>query len=516
MNTPQVPDEESTTEEEEETNNEKDEDDVETQVEKQKRLRESIQFLRQITIKFQEENINDIDSSWVPKNLLRNELIILNVEGLVFVLSEKRAFFVSLFLTNYQIILHSGPKDDTRRDKEWRIPLATIATMIRGGTVIVEDDNFFNIEIISKNFCNYELCMTNTTKSSFTRAELIQKIEERIYINSVDNLFAFQFRGNTNSAISPTRNTPSNASSTPAITQPSTTGRSPSPPPSPLAFTLKGPISPPRRENVPLVNITEPDTNVLLSANNKSTHISTPPPSIRNAISSTSPQGSRRRKSKSRPTSHSASQAQKILSPAPNSIATPTPPLSPISPSSSPVSPGTSPTSHYNNIGGGLSIFGSSPRSFLQQVTLETPWGGVDDGWERYDPLREYSRIGLMGSGDRLWRLTNLNKSYSVCSTYPRCFMVPSTVSDNDLTAVALFRSRGRLPVGTWRHPQTKAVLARCAQPRSGFNSRCPEDERLFEAIRTASPNTKTLYLIDARPRVNAMANALKGADKPC
>jgi hypothetical protein len=46
------------------------------------------------------------------------------------------------------------------------------------------------------------------------------------------------------------------------------------------------------------------------------------------------------------------------------------------------------------------------------------------------------------------------------------------------------WRSRGRLPVLTWKHPETNAAIFRCSQPRVGFaGARCLEDERLLAAL---------------------------------
>lgn len=80
------------------------------------------------------------------------------------------------------------------------------------------------------------------------------------------------------------------------------------------------------------------------------------------------------------------------------------------------------------------------------------------------------------------------------------------------------------------------AVLVRCAQPQAGLlGSTCTEDANLIESIRllsqisqgaveaeggdlddknkgSKSTQHKKIQLMDARPRVNAMANQVKGA----
>jgi len=68
------------------------------------------------------------------------------------------------------------------------------------------------------------------------------------------------------------------------------------------------------------------------------------------------------------------------------------------------------------------------------------------------------------------------------------------------------------LPVLTWKHPETNAAIFRCSQPRVGFaGARCPEDERLLLAIGAANAQNQSLFIFDARPRLNAVGNQLAG-----
>lgn len=72
------------------------------------------------------------------------------------------------------------------------------------------------------------------------------------------------------------------------------------------------------------------------------------------------------------------------------------------------------------------------------------------------------------------------------------------------------FRSKARLPVLTYLH-SNQASICRCSQPLSGFSARCLEDEQMLEAIRNTNPNSKFMYVVDTRPRINAMANRAAG-----
>lgn len=117
------------------------------------------------------------------------------------------------------------------------------------------------------------------------------------------------------------------------------------------------------------------------------------------------------------------------------------------------------------------------------------------DGWGLYSIEKEYERLKF---SPNKWRISTLNKNYQYSSTYPAHLIIPQNFSDHQLEAVFRFRSKGRIPALVWVHPETQAVLARCAQPSVGLRmKRCPEDELLLETIRTLSgtkvPEKRTL-----------------------
>lgn len=96
-------------------------------------------------------------------------------------------------------------------------------------------------------------------------------------------------------------------------------------------------------------------------------------------------------------------------------------------------------------------------------------------GWALYDAKRELRRLGVP---DAAWRLTDANASYELCATYPRILAVPRAVDDATLAAVAEYRSKGRIPVLSWRDPVTRATLSRCSLRRAGTASRGRADGR--------------------------------------
>ncbi|XP_071706869.1 phosphatidylinositol-3-phosphatase myotubularin-1-like [Rutidosis leptorrhynchoides] len=115
------------------------------------------------------------------------------------------------------------------------------------------------------------------------------------------------------------------------------------------------------------------------------------------------------------------------------------------------------------------------------------------------------------------WRISDVNANYNMCTTYPFALLVPKAISDKDLLKACTFRARCRLPVISWCDRRTGAVLARSSQPLVGLmrNMRSNADENLVGALCTQLPSGKggqrKLYIADARPRKNALANGAMG-----
>ncbi|XP_045453513.1 myotubularin-related protein 6 [Melitaea cinxia] len=128
-------------------------------------------------------------------------------------------------------------------------------------------------------------------------------------------------------------------------------------------------------------------------------------------------------------------------------------------------------------------------------------------GWNFFDIQTEYQRMNVP---NEQWVLCTANKEYELCDTYPSEIYVPARASTTVLLGSARFRSRGRLPVLAYLH-HNKAAIARCSQPLSGFSARCMEDEQMLDLIRRANPNCGYMYVVDTRPRINAMVNRAAG-----
>ncbi|XP_051968580.1 myotubularin-related protein 8 [Xyrauchen texanus] len=129
-------------------------------------------------------------------------------------------------------------------------------------------------------------------------------------------------------------------------------------------------------------------------------------------------------------------------------------------------------------------------------------------GWELINVANDFSRMGL---SNEYWEISELNRNYEICSTYPSVLGLPKSANLATVTGSAKFRSRGRLPALSYYHKDTKAAICRCSQPLSGLNSRCVEDEQMLQAISQANPNCPFIYVVDTRPKLNAMANRAAG-----
>lgn len=132
------------------------------------------------------------------------------------------------------------------------------------------------------------------------------------------------------------------------------------------------------------------------------------------------------------------------------------------------------------------------------------------NGWNVYKPMQEYERLGLPNDS---WKLSKVNgDKYSLSDSYPAVLAVPSSASEDDLRAVAAFRSKGRIPVLSWIHPLSQAAIVRCSQPLVGVaGKRSAADEKYIQMIMDANAQSHKLYIMDARPQANAIANKARG-----
>ena len=136
----------------------------------------------------------------------------------------------------------------------------------------------------------------------------------------------------------------------------------------------------------------------------------------------------------------------------------------------------------------------------------------LPDGWRLYDPVAYHERMGVGTPGSE-WALSDVNAGYALCDTYPALLAFPLRCSHDALRSSASFRSRGRLPALSYLH-RNGASVTRCSQPKVGLiGGSSGGDQVLLQAILEGNPNKEqpVLRLIDARPKLNAIANQAMG-----
>ncbi|XP_015226556.1 PREDICTED: myotubularin-related protein 7 [Cyprinodon variegatus] len=128
--------------------------------------------------------------------------------------------------------------------------------------------------------------------------------------------------------------------------------------------------------------------------------------------------------------------------------------------------------------------------------------------WAFGDLRADYRRMGLPNS---LWKLSLVNQHYKVSDTYPAEVFVPESATPPVLVGSSKFRSRGRFPALSYYSKENHATICRSSQPLSGFSARCLEDEQMLEAILRSNPRSDFMYVVDTRPKLNAIANRAAG-----
>ncbi|KAK2767488.1 hypothetical protein FQN54_003645 [Arachnomyces sp. PD_36] len=117
------------------------------------------------------------------------------------------------------------------------------------------------------------------------------------------------------------------------------------------------------------------------------------------------------------------------------------------------------------------------------------------NGWNIYNPLREWQRLGVGNGGlNSSWRVSHINTDYGFCPTYPALLPVPATISDNTLNYAGKYRSKTRIPVLTYLHPVNNCSITRSSQPLVGVRQhRSIQDEKLLAAIFSTSRSDRPL-----------------------
>lgn len=115
------------------------------------------------------------------------------------------------------------------------------------------------------------------------------------------------------------------------------------------------------------------------------------------------------------------------------------------------------------------------------------------NGWDLYDPRKEWERQGLDKENSG-WRISEINNNYEFSPTYPALIPVPSAISDNTINYAGRYRSRARIPALTYLHPVNNCSITRSSQPLVGVRqNRSIQDEKLLAAIFSTSRSERPL-----------------------
>lgn len=126
-----------------------------------------------------------------------------------------------------------------------------------------------------------------------------------------------------------------------------------------------------------------------------------------------------------------------------------------------------------------------------------------------YYAEQEYTRQGAITKekSDKtpLFRISDLNRKFEVCRTYPEFLIVPYMIADREIQECSTFRTKNRFPVLSYYYRQSGGCIWRSSQPKSGItNIRNHSDEKYLKYIGELADR---LFVYDARPKMAALGN---------
>ncbi|XP_073514007.1 myotubularin-related protein 13 [Phyllobates terribilis] len=128
--------------------------------------------------------------------------------------------------------------------------------------------------------------------------------------------------------------------------------------------------------------------------------------------------------------------------------------------------------------------------------------------------FRDYQRLALgtiNNSSTRLksehFRVTAMNRMYSLCRSYPGLLVVPQSVQDSSLQKVARCYRHQRLPVVSWKNSKTNAILLRSG----GFHGKTVVGLFKSQNTHTAAPasSLESSSSIEQEKYLQALLNAI-------
>ncbi|XP_065898654.1 myotubularin-related protein 9-like [Dysidea avara] len=112
----------------------------------------------------------------------------------------------------------------------------------------------------------------------------------------------------------------------------------------------------------------------------------------------------------------------------------------------------------------------------------------------KYEPETVQEMFTRWGCDNEAMRITDVNKGYKVCESYPEQLIVPKAIGDEIITKSSLFRHHKRFPIVCYYHQNMKTSLLRSGQPKCGTSqNRCSEDIQLLNSFLTNRGRGKVL-----------------------
>uniref|UniRef100_A0A0N4ZP14 Myotubularin phosphatase domain-containing protein n=1 Tax=Parastrongyloides trichosuri TaxID=131310 RepID=A0A0N4ZP14_PARTI len=134
-----------------------------------------------------------------------------------------------------------------------------------------------------------------------------------------------------------------------------------------------------------------------------------------------------------------------------------------------------------------------------------------NNGWNTYDPLKEFDRLGIPNQS---WSISDLNRNYSICETYPSILCLPRDAVNKGneyIKSISEGRVNGRLPVLSWYDKIKKSAILRSSEPCTFNKNEKERDEEYLDFVIAANENSYKLPILDLRTFVNAEASQLHG-----
>ena len=132
-------------------------------------------------------------------------------------------------------------------------------------------------------------------------------------------------------------------------------------------------------------------------------------------------------------------------------------------------------------------------------------------GWQMFSLLSTLHKMNRR-SQNMQFRISEVNKGFGVCQSYPERIIVPVTVTDDDLVQSSKFREGGRFPVVCFIHEAKQTTLVRSSQPLlTSMNRTSPKDYHVLALSAPHNKNINVSYIVDTRSQADASSDKVRG-----